>query len=183
MADERETALKTGTASNEAAMAPADSIRRYRPIIRPARCGMRRLIRLAIKTFISAMAAPATTVPGNSSARGLKPRRTRPAASSSSAAHSTRSSPNRRLSGAAAPEKTPKHSTGTAASSASVEAETCSADSISGKIGGRLVIAARRLPASTRIATTNSAPPRAGVINLAGAAPDLVFTHFLPETA
>ena len=114
-------------------------------MISPARSGIRRLTRLGIKTFISAMAPPATTVPGYSSTGGLSARSSRPAASSVSAAPSTRSSPNLRLSGAPVPENTPKHSTGMAASSESPAGEMCRAVASSGNSGGKLVIAARRV--------------------------------------
>ena len=64
------TALKTGIASTEATTAPPASISRYSPISSPARSGIRRLTRLGSSTFISAMAAPATTVPGKRSSPG-----------------------------------------------------------------------------------------------------------------
>ena len=107
------------------------------------------------------MAPPASTVPGNSIDPGAAPRSSRPAASSSSAASSTRSSPNPRLSGAATPENSPKQSTGTAASTAIDAEDRCSAADSSGKTGGRLVIAARRLIASTMMPTVSSAMSRA----------------------
>ncbi len=125
----------------------------------PARSGIRRLTRLGNSTFSNAIAPPATTVPGNSSAAGLTLRSSKPAASRTTAMPRTRSSPNRRLSGAPAPEKTPKHSTGIAASSDRVAADRCSADSSSGKIGGRLVTAARMLMPSKITPPISSAAP------------------------
>ena len=96
------------------------------------------------------------TVPGKSSDPGSAPRASSPAASRSSAASSTRSSPNRRLAGAATGENTPKQSTGTAASAAIAPDGRCRADCSSGKTGGRLVIAARRLNASASRPATSS---------------------------
>ena len=140
-------------------MAPVDSDIRYSPISRPARSGRRRLTRLGSSTFISAMALPAITVPGSSRADGAAPRTSSPAASRTRATPSTRSSPNARLSGAAIPENRPKHSTGMAASTDWLAADRCSAPCSSGKIGGRLVIAARMLMARTMIPAVSSATP------------------------
>ena len=103
------------------------------------------------------MAALASTVPGKSSCSGHTPRTSNPTASSSRETSNTRSSPNLRASGAAGIENTAKHSTGVAASSAIVSDERCSVEASSGKTGGRLVIAPRRLNASARMPVTNSA--------------------------
>ena len=81
----------------------------------PARSGQRRLIRLDSSTFMTAMAAPARIVPGNSRVDGAAARSTRPAVSAMIAANSTRSSPRRRANAAAKPETTPKQMTGVAA--------------------------------------------------------------------
>ncbi len=81
------------------------------------------MIRLDSSTFITAIAALASTVPGNSIAPGAAPRSTSPAASAMSAASSTRSSPSRLLSDAAKPETTPKQMTGVAASTEIVAAD------------------------------------------------------------
>ncbi len=88
---------------------------------------------------------------------GAAPRSTSPPVSSSSAASMTRSSPKLRLSGAAGPENTPKQRTGTAASTATEAGESRSAADSSGKTGGRLVIDALRLTASTVMPTTSTA--------------------------
>ena len=114
---------------------------------------------------------------------GQAPRASRPTASSSREAISTRSSPNRRDSGAATNENTAKHSTGVAASSATVSDDRCSTEASSGNTGGRLVIAARRLTARTRMPTTNSAgsqrdrPARAVGTRAGGAAGSDIFSH------
>src|SRR5215469_1405223 len=173
-------ALKTGTAMRDATMAPAASISRYRPISTPARSGSRRFTRLGNSTFISAIAPPATMVPGNSNTEGLRLRISNPAASSNSAAASTRSSPNLRLSGAPKPEKTPKQRTGIAASTDKLDWEICRADCSSGKTGGSPVIAVRRLKASASTPTTSSAAPNFGVSSLPEADATLVFTQILP---
>ena len=107
------------------------------------------------------MAAPASAVPGNSSTPGATPRRISPAASRPTAPPSTRSSPNRRLSGAATPENTPKASTGSAASADTAAGARCRRVDSSGNSGGRLVIAARRLNAIARTPATSSTPFRA----------------------
>src|SRR5262249_25603463 len=70
----------------------------------------------------------------------------------------TRSSPILRASTGARPEKTAKLSTGTAASAASVPVDSPAACRSSGKTGGRLVIAARRLNETTRMPPVSSAP-------------------------
>ena len=124
----------------------------------PARAGARRLIMLDSRTFMIAIAPQATMVPGNSMEPGSAPRSSRPADTRMSAPNSARSSPSRRLSHAASPETAPKHSTGVAASSVTVAEDRCSRVSSSGKTGGRLVMAARRLNASAAIDTTSSAP-------------------------
>ncbi len=124
----------------------------------PARSGWRRLTRLGSSTLSRAMAAPASTVPGNSSAPGAAPRRARPMASRTRAAPSTRSSPNRRASGDPAPETTPKHSTGMAASTACPAGDSPRAPCSSGNSGGRLVMAARMLAARARIPASSSPP-------------------------
>ena len=72
------------------------------------------------------------------------------------AANSIRSSPSRRASAAAKPETTPKQMTGVAARTETVAVERCRVDSSSGKIGGRLVIAVRRLKPSAITPTTSS---------------------------
>ena len=92
-----------------------------------------------------AMAAPAKIVPGNSRAVGAAARSSRPAVSATIAANSTRSSPRRRASAAAKPETTPKQMTGVAARIEIVAPDRPSRSCSSGKIGGRLVIAPRRL--------------------------------------
>ncbi len=119
---------------------------------------------------MTAIAPQATMVPGNSIELGSAPRSSRPADSRMSAPNSTRSSPSRRLSRAARPETAPKHSTGVAARMVTVAEDSPSRVSSSGKTGGRLVMAARRLNASAVIDTTSSAassdrrpgPPAAG---------------------
>src|ERR1700727_3063403 len=126
------------------------------PISRPARSGQRRLIMLDSSTFMMAIEPRARIEPGNSRALGKAPRSSTPADTPISAPNSTRSSPNRRLSQAAIPEKTPKQSTGVAASRVMVAEDRCSVDCSSGKTGGRLVIAARRLNARAAIETTSS---------------------------
>ena len=127
----------------------------------PARSGARRLTRLGSSTFSSAMAAAASAVPGNSSTPGATPRRIRPAASRPTAPPSTCSSPNRRLSGAATPENTPKASTGSEASTDTSTGARCSRADSSGNSGGRLVIAARRLNAIAMTPATSRTPFRA----------------------
>jgi hypothetical protein len=127
------------------------------PMYSPARAGARRLIVLESRTFITAIAPQATMVPGNSIERGSAPRRSRPADSRMSAPNSTRSSPSRRFSQAARPETAPKHSTGVAARTVTVAGDSRSRASSSGKTGGRLVMAARRLNASAAIETTSRA--------------------------
>ncbi len=123
----------------------------------PARAGARRLIMLESRTFITAMAPQATMVPGNSIVPGSAPRSSRPADSRASAPNSTCSSPSRRLSPAARPETAPKHSTGVAARIVTVADDRCSWLCSSGKTGGRLVMAARRLNPSAMIDTTSRA--------------------------
>jgi hypothetical protein len=115
------------------------------PISRPARSGQRRLIRLDSSTFITAMAPAVAMVPGNSSMRGATARVTRPTATMMTAPSSTRSSPARRASVAAKPETTPKQMTGVAASTEITAPDSPRLDCSSGKTGGRLVIAPRRL--------------------------------------
>ena len=115
------------------------------------------MIRLDSSTFITAIAAAASTVPGNSSVPGAAPRSTSPAASAMSAAISTRSSPSHLLSDAAKPETTPKQMTGVAASTEIAAADRCRLPASSGKTGGRLVIAPRRLNPSAATPTISSA--------------------------
>ena len=103
-----------------------------------------------------AMAAPARIVPGNSRADGAAPRATRPAASVMIATNSTRSSPSRRANAAAKPETTAKQMTGVAARTEIVAPDRPSASCNSGKTGGRLVIAPRRLKPSAITPTTSS---------------------------
>jgi len=138
-------AFHSGTLTRDATIAPADSAVMYTPISRPARSGQRRLIRLDNSTFITAMAALQAMVPGNSSTLGSAPRATRPAASTMTAPSSTRSSPARRASAAANPETTPKQITGVAASSEMAALDRPRLAWSSGKIGGRPVMAPRRL--------------------------------------
>ena len=107
------------------------------------------------------MAAPASAVPGNSSTPGATPRRISPAASRPTAPPSTRSSPNRRLSGAATPENTPKASTGNDARTEIPAGGRCRRPDSSGNSGGRLVIAARRLNAIASTPATSRTPFRA----------------------
>ncbi len=127
----------------------------------PARSGARRLTRLGSSTLSSAMAAAASAVPGNSSTPGAAPRSSRPAASTASAPPSTRSSPNRRLSGAATPENTPNASTGRDARTEMAAGDRCRRADSSGNSGGRLVMAARRLNAIARTPATSRTPFRA----------------------
>ena len=123
---------------------------------KPARAGQRRLIRLESSTFMIAMAAPARIVPGNSATPGAAARTASPSVRATIAANSIRSSPSRRASAAAKPETTPKHRTGVAARTETVAVEMCRVDSSSGKIGGRLAIAVRRLKPSATTPTTSS---------------------------
>ena len=102
------------------------------------------------------MAAPARIVPGNSRAPGAAARSTRPAVSAMIAANRTRSSPSRRANAAANPETTPKQMTGVAARIETVAPDRPSRVCSSGKIGGRLVIAPRRLKPSAITPTTSS---------------------------
>ena len=104
-----------------------------------------------------AIAPQATMVPGNSIVPGSAPRSSSPADTRMSAPNSTRSSPSRRLSHAASPETAPKHRTGVAASTVTVAGDSPSRCSSSGKIGGKLVMAALRLNASAVIEMTSSA--------------------------
>jgi hypothetical protein len=131
------------------------------------------LIRLDSSTFITAMAAPARIVPGNSATDAAAARSSRPAASVIIAASSTRSSPSRRANAAAKPETTPKQITGVAARMEIVAPDRPSRVWSSGKIGGRLVIAPRRLKPSAITPMTSSvrsSRTRAGVgVALGGA--------------
>ena len=102
------------------------------------------------------MALAASAVPGNSMAPGATPRSSRPAVSRISATSRIISSPYRRFSQAAKAETTPKQITGVAASRDSVADDRCSWVCRSGKSGGRLVIAVRRLKPAAATATTSS---------------------------
>ena len=82
-------------------------------------------MRLLSSTFMTAMAAAASTVPGNSSAPGAAARSTSPAASATRAASRARSSPIRRASGAANPDTIPKQMTGVAASTDTTADDRC----------------------------------------------------------
>ncbi len=123
---------------------------------RPARSGQRRLTMLESSTLRTAIELAASTVPGNSRAPGAAPRSSRPAVSRISAASRITSSPYRRFSQAAKADTTPKQITGVAASSDSVADDRCSRSCRSGKTGGRLVIAVRRLSPAAATATTSS---------------------------
>lgn len=122
----------------------------------PARCGHRRLTMLGNSTFITAIALPASTVPGNSSVPGNAPRSSRPVDNTASATNRTRSSPAFLLSQAPAPETIPKHSTGMDASAAMANDDRPSSCCNSGKTGETLVIAPRRLNPIAVIETTSS---------------------------
>ena len=104
-----------------------------------------------------AMAAAARAVAGSSARWGKPPRSARDTASTISAASSACSSPNRRLSLAASPENTPKHTTGIVASAVTVADDSPSLEASSGNTGGRLVMAGRRLNARATIPATSSA--------------------------
>ena len=145
----------SGTLTSDATIAPADSAVMYMPMRKPARSGQRRLIRLDSRTFITAIALLSRIVPGKSSARGATPRATRPAVSAIIAPSRTRSSPARLARAAAKPETTPKQITGVAASSETVALDRPRLSCSSGKIGGRLVIAPRRLKPSASTPTTS----------------------------
>jgi hypothetical protein len=138
-------ACQSGTLTSEPTIAPADSAVIYRPIRKPARSGQRRLIRLESRTFMTAMAPLAAIVPGKSSAAGAAPRTIRPITRRTDAPSSTRSSPARRASPAEKPETTPKQMTGVAARMETVALDRPRLPCSSGKTGGRLVIAPRRL--------------------------------------
>ena len=136
---------QSGTLTSEATIAPADSAMMYRPMRKPARSGHRRLIRLDSKTFMTAIAPLHRIVPGKSSAPGAAPRATRPITRAMLAPSRTRSSPARRARLAANPETAPKQMTGVAARMEIVALDRPRLDCSSGKTGGRLVIAPRRL--------------------------------------
>ncbi len=138
-------ACQSGTLTSDPTIAPADSAVMYRPIRKPARSGQRRLIRLASRTFMTAIAPLAMIVPGNSSAAGAAPRAIRPATRPMLAPSRTRSSPARLARPAAKPETTPKQITGAAARTEIVAPDRPRLPWSSGKTGGRLVIAPRRL--------------------------------------
>ncbi len=106
---------------------------------------------LGSKTFTSAIAQPATIVPGKSMTPGAAERSPSPAASKNSARASTRSSPIFLASMGASPENTAKLSTGIAASADLVAVDQPAAAVISGNTGGRLVIAARMLNETARM--------------------------------
>jgi hypothetical protein len=148
----------------------------------PACSGWRRLTRLGSSTFMRAIAPPASTVPGNSITAGTAARSSSPPVSSSRAASRTRSSPCLRLSGAARAENRPKHRTGVAARTATTALDRCSAAASSGKTGGRLVIDARRLTASTVMPTMSSAMPLAGGV-AAGRWPASGGTSAMPDVS
>ena len=122
----------------------------------PACSGQRRLIMLESSTLSTAMALAASAVPGNSMIPGAAPRSSRPAVSRISATSRIASSPYLRFSQAAKAETTPKQITGVAASSDSAAGDRCSWICRSGKSGGRLVIAVRRLKPAAATATTRS---------------------------
>ncbi len=84
-------------------------------------------------------------VPGKSSAPGAAPRASRPATRAMLAPNRTRSSPARLARLAAKPETTPKQMTGVAARMEIVAPDRRRLACSSGKTGGRLVIAPRRL--------------------------------------
>ena len=122
----------------------------------PARSGQRRLTMLESSTLRTAIALAASAVPGNSMISGAAPRSSRPAVSRTSATSRIASSPYRRFSQAAKAETTPKQITGVAARSDSPADDRCSWACRSGKSGGRLVIAVRRLNPAAATATTSS---------------------------
>jgi len=103
-----------------------------------------------------AIALAASAVPGNSRTPGAAPRNSSPAVSTPSATSSIGSSPKRRFSQAANADTTPKQITGVAARSDTVAEDRCSRVSRSGKSGGRLVIAVRKLNPAAATATTSS---------------------------
>src|ERR1035438_6108038 len=107
-------------------------------------------------TFKMAIALAASAVPGNSRTAGAAPRSSKPAVSTPRATSRIGSSPKRRCSQAAKAETTPKQITGVAASTDSAADDRCSRVPRSGKIGGRLVIAVRRLNPAAATATTSS---------------------------
>jgi hypothetical protein len=138
-------ACHSGTLTSDPTIAPADSAVMYRPMSKPARSGQRRLIRLESRTFMTAMAPLAAIVPGKSSADGAAPRASSPATRTMLATSRTRSSPARLARPAAKPETTPKQITGVAARMEIVALDRPRLSWSSGKTGGRLVIAPRRL--------------------------------------
>ena len=94
---------------------------------------------------MTAIAPLAAIVPGKSSAAGAAPRAMSLATRTMLAHSRTRSSPARRARLAAKPETTPKQITGVAARTEIVALDRPRLPCSSGKTGGRLVIAPRRL--------------------------------------
>src|SRR3954469_17712943 len=119
----------------------------------PTLAGKRRRIRLGTSTFITAIAHPTSTVPGNSPPLGHAARTSTPPSSTASTASSPRSSPSRARSAGAASAARPKHTTGT------VARIDCPADDSprSGSTGGISPIAVRMLNATTTTPRTASA--------------------------
>ena len=151
---------QSGTLTSDATIAPADSAVMYMPIRKPARSGQRRLIRLDSRTFITAIAPLARIVPGNSRAPGATARAMRPIVRAMIAPSRTRSSPARLARMAAKPETTPKQMTGVAASMEIVALDRPRLVWSSGKTGGRLVIAVRRLNPRASTPITSSVRSR-----------------------
>ena len=87
---------------------------------------------------------------------GAAPLSSKPAVSTPRATSRIGSSPKRRFSQAAKAETTPKQITGVAARSDSAAEDRCNRVPRTGKSGGRLVIAARRLNPAAATATTSS---------------------------
>ena len=136
------------------------SVIRYRPISKPARSGLRRLIRLGISTFTSAIAQAARTVPGNSSTRARKtapePGRQQ---NQRQPDHPLLAEPASEDRSEAGEHREAQHGHGGQRRLAAVESP--SAWSARGKTGGRPVIAPRMLNETARMPTISSAPPAA----------------------
>src|SRR6266498_420852 len=150
----------TGTATATATVAITPMAPLYSPVIHPVRSGKSRFTRPGSSTLPAALANPSRVVPPNSAATGPLERSRMPATSTTMLASSVRSMPKRRPSRGANDDSAPNASSGRVVIRPASPWEMPVSPRISPTSGPTEVIAARRLPASNRIAAASS-PARA----------------------
>ena len=151
------SASSNGIAVNVAIVAPATSAVLNSPVRMPAPWSVFARTHAGVTTCVSAIAAPASSVPRYSGAIPPRPRAAVPSAVHSSASAMIRSTGNRRAIRGPSGARMPRHSNGPVVSSPAAAADSPSSARMSANSGGRLPKSGRRFNPVSRTGKKRSA--------------------------